>query len=482
MYRLPTSCMILFFIFYRFHQILCASSEKEIGRCDALFQCGDVTAGFPFSGRNRPEVCGHPLLRLHCINNITSLIISNQEFYVLKINKTSNTLTLARPDLLGSFCSSTFTKATLPTEIFELSPTYKSVNVFYLCAPFLSYPSSSKCPEIGPISISEKPEYNNTCRESFTVNLPTSFLPEEKELNMTHLESALREGFEVKVNIDENACQECLSSHALCGFDQTFPSGVKCAPLYPPDADDIRRRCSASFSCGDQKDLMYPFWIPGREDCGHPDFKLECNASFAELTIFSVKFRILEMDYSSRVIRLSRSDYISNICPLNPVSAPFDENVIPFSPDTEMLTIYYDCRTELSQSVSTYVGEISCHDDVRSYYVTRNLSSPLLSGVRGLINDFKGICRRNVSIPASRPALDTLERTPTPDNLKKALEEGFDLAFNEDCSLCMVSGGACGYTQISSRFVCYCDGWVHTNICDHLFWEPPLSKNSVNSN
>ena len=122
--------MILFFIFYRFHQILCASSEKEIGRCDALFQCGDVTAGFPFSGRNRPEVCGHPLLRLHCINNITSLIISNQEFYVLKINKTSNTLTLARPDLLGSFCSSTFTKVTLPTEIFELSPTYKSVNVF----------------------------------------------------------------------------------------------------------------------------------------------------------------------------------------------------------------------------------------------------------------------------------------------------------------------------------------------------------------
>ncbi|WZY76238.1 hypothetical protein YC2023_022622 [Brassica napus] len=352
MYSLPTSCMILFFIFYRFHQILCASSEKEIGRCDALFQCGDVTAGFPFSGRNRPEVCGHPLLRLHCINNITSLLISNQEFYVLKINKTSNTLTLARPDLLGSFCSSTFTK-------------------------FHRKPSSE-------------------------------FSSREKELNMTHLESALREGFEVKVNIDENACQECLSSHAFCGFDQTFPSGVKCGPLYPQDAEDIRRRCSASFSCGDQKDLMYPFWIPGREDCGHPDFKLECNASFAELTISSVKFRILEMNYSSRVIRLSRSDYISYICPLNPVSAPFEENVIPFAPDTEMLTIYYDCRTELTQSVSTYVGEISCHDDVRSYY---------------------GICRRNVSIPASRPALDTLERTPTPDNLKKAFEEGFGVVF-----------------------------------------------------
>ncbi|KAJ0242956.1 Kinase-like protein [Hirschfeldia incana] len=470
MYSLPTSCMILFFIFYRFHQILCASSEKEIGRCDALFQCGDVTAGFPFSGRNRPEVCGHPLLRLHCINNTTSLIISNQEFYVLKINKTSNTLTLARPDLLGSFCSSTFTKATLPPEMFELSPTYKSVNVFYVCDPFISYPSSSKCPEIGPISLSEKPEYHNTCRESFTINLPTSFLPEEKELNMTHLENALREGFEVKVNIDENACQECLSSHALCGFDQTFPSGVQCGPIYSPDADDIHRRCSASFSCGDQKDLMYPFWIPGREECGHPDFKLECNSSFAELRISSVKFRILEVNHESHFIRLSRSDYISNLCPLNPVNAPFEENVIPFAPGTEMLTIYYDCRAELSQSVSTYVGELSCHNDVRSYYVTRNLSSPLLIGVRGLINDFKGSCRRNVTIPASRPALDTLERTPTPDNLKKALEEGFELTFNEDCSLCIISGGACGYTQLSSRFVCYCEGWDHTDICDHLFW------------
>lgn len=146
---------------------------------------------------------------------------------------------------------------------------------------------------------------------------------------------------------------------------------------------------------------MYPFWIPGREECGNPDFKLECNASFAELSISSVKFRILEVNYDSRVIRLSRSDYISNLCPLNPVSAPFEENVIPFAPDTEMLTIYYDCPVELSQSVSTYVGELSCHDDVRSYYVTRNLSSALLSGVRGLINDFKGICRRNVSIPAS---------------------------------------------------------------------------------
>ncbi|CAN7039809.1 unnamed protein product [Brassica rapa subsp. trilocularis] len=231
MYSLPTSCMILFFIFYRFHQILCASSEKEIGRCDALFQCGDVTAGFPFSGRNRPEVCGHPLLRLHCINNITSLIISNQEFYVLKINKTSNTLTLARPDLLGSFCSSAFTNTTLPPQIFELLPTYKNITVFYHCDPFLPYLSSHTCPKIGLISLSEN--HNGTCRNGFTVNVPKSFIATEKKLNMTNLESVLSKGFEVKLKIDRKACQQCLSTHGSCGFNQTLPLRNKCNPLHP---------------------------------------------------------------------------------------------------------------------------------------------------------------------------------------------------------------------------------------------------------
>ncbi|EFH64822.1 hypothetical protein ARALYDRAFT_894412 [Arabidopsis lyrata subsp. lyrata] len=234
MYHLPTSCLVLFFLAFLFHHLPCASSKKELGGCETLFQCGNVTAGFPFSGQNRHKLCGHPFLELYCVNNITTLFISNKEFHVLKINQTSNTITLARFDLLGSFCSSTFTNVTLPPEVFEISPTYKSVTVFHLCDPWFPYHSSYKCPEIGLISMSENLEHNNNCRESFTVNLPTSFVPEEGVLNLTRLESALREGFEVKVKIDKNACQECLSFHAFCGFKETFPLGIKCGPLYQP--------------------------------------------------------------------------------------------------------------------------------------------------------------------------------------------------------------------------------------------------------
>ncbi|EFH64821.1 hypothetical protein ARALYDRAFT_894411 [Arabidopsis lyrata subsp. lyrata] len=63
-----------------------------------------------------------------------------------------------------------------------------------------------------------------------------------------------------------------------------------------------------------------------------------------------------------------------------------------------------------------------------------------------------------------------MERTPTLDNLKKALEEGFKLGLNKDCSMCIESGGSCGYNQVSRRFVCYCEGWTHNHICDRLFW------------
>lgn len=227
-------------------------------------------------------------------------------------------------------------------------------------------------------------------------------------------------------------------------------------PSYVFSAEEPHKLCSAPFSCGDQGGLLYPFWIPGREGCGHPDFRLNCSGRFAELSISSVKYRILEASYDSRIIRLARSEYIGDLCPQDPLDVPFDENVLPFAPNNDLLTIYYDCGTDISLSITTYVGDLNCQNgDIKNYYVTRNLSSPQLQGITALLNDFRRICRRNVSIPASRPTLTTLERTPSTNNLKKALEEGFNLGVNQECLMCLNSEGACGYNQTSRSFVCY---------------------------
>ncbi|KAL0806974.1 hypothetical protein Bca101_099466 [Brassica carinata] len=390
-----------------------------------MFHCGNITAGFSFLGGNRHKSVGHPLLKLHCINNTTSLIISNIPYHVLHIDEASNTLRFARAEL--SFCNATFTDATLPTDIFELSPMYKNLTVFHHCSSELPYRSSYICPGKGPVAVSETLDYHNFCSECFTVNVPTSFVPEEKELNVTKLESVLSKGFEVKLKTDEKA------------FDELY------------------RRCSATFSCGDQSGLLYPFWIPSREECGHPDFKLDCHSSFAEITICSVKYRILEANYKSRVIRLARSDYIGGLCPQHPINEPFTQNVFTLAGDADMISIYHECTPEFPQYVSRYVGDLDCEANEKSYYVIANLSSPL--------KDLDGTCKRNVSIPASGPALNTLQKNASRDNLQKALREGFKVEFHRECSLCMDSGGACGYKKGSNNFLCYCKDHIHSHTC-----------------
>ncbi|KAF8112831.1 hypothetical protein N665_0060s0014 [Sinapis alba] len=475
----PTFYQVIFCIFSLLYYLPCASSQEELGWCGDMFRCGNVTAGFPFWGGKRPDYCGHTWLELRCNNNnSTSLIISDQEYSVLDVDQTSYTLTLARTDLLGPFCSAKFNTTTLPPDIFDLSPNAKNLTVSYLCDPRNPYLSSNfTCPLKGIGSVSLRPERQSSCNESFAVNVPMNFFPEEREFTLNQLESVLGKGFEVKVEIDEITCQECSSSGGTCSFSGTTQvccktnstSGISCEPKPQPSAAELYDRCSTRFICGDQGGLLYPFWIPGREECGHPDFKLTCARGFAEINIASVKFRILEANYTTRIIRLARSDYIGHLCPQDPTNAPFNENILQFSPNTDLLTLYYDCR-DFSFSTPTYdptyFRELDCDDELRrSYYVTRNLSSSLLDGVRDLLKILRVLCLTNVSIPASGPALRTLQRFQTSDNLKKALEEGFELGVNRECSMCMDSGGGCGYNQTTRGFICYCSNGPHSRAC-----------------
>lgn len=81
------------------------------------------------------------------------------------------------------------------------------------------------------------------------------------------------------------------------------------------------------------------------------------------------------------------------------------------------------------------------------------------------MDGFRGMCKINVSIPASGPSLITLQNFPTQNNLKKVLKEGFELGVNRECSMCINSEGACGYNQSSSGFVCYCIDGRHNHTC-----------------
>nr|VDC87669.1 unnamed protein product [Brassica rapa] len=226
--------------------------------------------------------------------------------------------------------------------------------------------------------------------------------------------------------------------------------------------DELHQRCSGPFRCGDQKELYYPFWRSERENCGHPDFKLNCSGEFAELNISSVKYRILSMSYGSPVISLGRSDYIGHLCPADTGDAPFDQSVLQITRDNDLLTLYYDCNSFSLPATtgSNFFGELGYEDDIgdrKSYYVTRNISSLYLTR--------SAICRRDVTIPVSIKAFERNEGSSSPDSLEKALEKGFELEVSPDCSRCLISGGSCGYSQTSKSFVCYCEDKPHSSIC-----------------
>lgn len=233
--------------------------------------------------------------------------------------------------------------------------------------------------------------------------------------------------------------------------------------------DERHKLCASWFRCGNQTDLYYPFWSPEREECGHPDFKVNCSGGFAELSIFSVKFQILEMN--NGIIRLARKDYRNNLCPQYPESASINQDVLPFSPDTMLSNFYYNCSDPLVDvPPNTYTRQIDCEDDIgrKSYFVSLASDSVDIAILHGL----SASCERNVNIPVSRSAMRIEERNQSLDALKKAVDTGFELRMSLDCSQCVASGGACGNNLTSRAFVCYCINEPHKQTC-------PSGRNST---
>ncbi|CAA7055623.1 unnamed protein product [Microthlaspi erraticum] len=477
----PKSCLVFLFFFSSFHHLPCALSQKEIRVCESLFHCGNITVGFPFWGEARPEPCGHPSLGLRCnpTSKLTFLIISGLMYRVLQVNSTASTLKLARQDFLGEFCNASFSGATLTPELFELLPDYKTLYGYYLCDYAFHNSTSFTCPKTALAFVRENDEYHENCGGSFNITVPTSYALEEKALIIAHLESVLKEGFEVKLKIDERPCRECNSSGRICAYEAATPvccntnssSEHKCTHMIPSrsSADDpVDERhilCARWFSCGNQKELSYPFWTPDREECGHPDFKVNCGGDSAEFNISSVKFQILQVNYYSSIIKLARKDYLKNLCSKYPERARIIQDILPIHGDTtELVTFYYDCPDPMENAPpNDYIRQLNCEDGngTQSYY------APLPSNPRerAVLRKFNAECKTKFNIPVSRSALRIAERNQSLEAMKEALDEGFELSFNNECSKCVKSMGACGYNQRSNRFVCYCRDKPHKHTC-----------------
>ncbi|XP_023637820.1 LEAF RUST 10 DISEASE-RESISTANCE LOCUS RECEPTOR-LIKE PROTEIN KINASE-like 2.1 isoform X3 [Capsella rubella] len=242
--------------------------------------------------------------------------------------------------------------------------------------------------------------------------------------------------------------RRCFLPYAIIWVLFVIPSCVL-------SVDKRHLHCSHLFKCGNQTELYYPFWTADREECGHPDFEVTCSGDFAEFSISSVKFQILEMNYESRIVRLARKDYLNNLCPQHLETALINKEVLPLYKDTEVLTFFYNC----SDHPVDYISQLQCWPDdtyEESYFVRKEFPSS---------HEFTSSCKKTIDVAVSRSALKTAEINQSEETIKKALDKGFELTFNRDCSRCVKSKGSCGYNQQLREFVCYCINEPHKHTC-----------------
>ncbi|XWS30740.1 hypothetical protein CRYUN_Cryun23aG0014900 [Craigia yunnanensis] len=201
---------------------------------DAHFKCGNISAGYPFSGDRIPHFCGHPGLQLYCENGIATIKIVNVRYQVLTINPGSQTLRIARQDLIkNNLCNPKFQNSSLDYKLFDLANArdYANVTLLYDCSNLTQTQLGNS-----NSSVNRSTGYNDwvlrnvngseSCSTGVTVPILRSSL--EVKLNYSSLLGGLQEGFEVKWKEDSQVCQKCKDTGGVCGFGVTNQTNCYC--------------------------------------------------------------------------------------------------------------------------------------------------------------------------------------------------------------------------------------------------------------
>ncbi|KAG6743139.1 hypothetical protein POTOM_054085 [Populus tomentosa] len=209
-----------------FIQVPSSSSNDDLfTACSKQFECGGVSAGFPFWGNDRSRACGVPELELRCENNdIAKMNISQVAYRVLEINPEMGTLRIAREDSIAGFCPPQFMNSTFNPNVFESDTGgYTNLTIFYGCknATTISagtIPFTCKINEVNDQGGYIQLEGDNgpgECNRSVLVPGSVTYWP--PILNLQALEEDLKKGFEVTWKVDREACWDCIGSLGVCG-------------------------------------------------------------------------------------------------------------------------------------------------------------------------------------------------------------------------------------------------------------------------
>ncbi|XP_044505189.1 LEAF RUST 10 DISEASE-RESISTANCE LOCUS RECEPTOR-LIKE PROTEIN KINASE-like 2.7 [Mangifera indica] len=199
------------------------------GDCNIPIRCGNLTAGYPFWGVDRPSGCGHPDLQIFCENDKPIMKMNDLFYLVLNVDEKARILRIARDDYLGGICSPRFINTTLNPALFKYTNEYQMLTLLYACPNSTSLSGHFTCSFTGTnkkdgyIDIGGKgPE---ACDAGVNVPFPRSLILPATE-NRSVLEQAFRDGFQVKWNVNITFCEKCIESQGYCSHDDYFDEAI----------------------------------------------------------------------------------------------------------------------------------------------------------------------------------------------------------------------------------------------------------------
>uniref|UniRef100_A0A7N2MSL6 non-specific serine/threonine protein kinase n=1 Tax=Quercus lobata TaxID=97700 RepID=A0A7N2MSL6_QUELO len=207
--------------------------------------------------------------------------------------------------------------------------------------------------------------------------------------------------------------------------------------------------------------LGYPFWGSNRPNyCGHPSFQLDCSSNVPQINLTTMNYSVLEINNSSRTLKVARTDYLDTICPAAFVNTTIDNNFFSYTSGDTNLTLYYDCRTPLAAFPHLAFYQFNCSINGTNFinYYTQ-VSEAFLA-----FSYLTGACKYRVNVPVQTD----FPTAATNDAAIAAIDSGFMLgwnATNSQCDTCLKAGGLCGSDPTTSTFTCHCTNGTFPSGC-----------------
>lgn len=215
------------------------------------------------------------------------------------------------------------------------------------------------------------------------------------------------------------------------------------APNGSSNLDQLYQICGNTFSCGNTiTGIGYPF--RGLDDppyCGHPSFVLTCDDqnNVTNIDIMSTKYRVLEIDQNTQIMRIAREDVMEETCPTEMVNTTLDYSIFDYDASCKNFTFLYGCPGFIPG-----LSYISCGKNHGAYVFPGTLGP--------------GICNASVIVPGPVTGNEAVGPLNTTE-LDQALQQGFQIRWKIDsktCNDCTSSKGRCGYNYAANQTACFC--------------------------